>query len=54
MLKRHMTVQQALRLVREAREVGPNDGFLQQLCDVNEQLKAAGHFEQSDDADDKT
>ena len=46
MIKRHMTVAEATRLVRSKREICPNDGFLQQLCDLNEKLKAKGHFEQ--------
>ena len=45
MMERHMTVQEALRLVREKREVGPNEGFLEQLCKLNEQLAAKNHFE---------
>lgn len=44
MIKHHMTVQDALRLVRSKREICPNPGFLQQLCDLNEQLKKSGHF----------
>lgn len=40
----HMTVQDALRHVRRLREVGPNEGFLQQLCDYNEDLWKKGHF----------
>ncbi|CAL1541514.1 unnamed protein product [Lymnaea stagnalis] len=44
MIKKHMTVQDALRLVRSKREVSPNPGFLQQLCDLHEKLKNAGHF----------
>ncbi|XP_060557088.1 dual specificity protein phosphatase 3-like [Ruditapes philippinarum] len=44
MLKRHLPVQDAVRLVRKEREICPNDGFLQQLCDLNEILKKKGHF----------
>ncbi|CAG5123930.1 unnamed protein product [Candidula unifasciata] len=44
MIKKHMTVQEALRLVREKREICPNPGFLQQLCCLNEDLKKSGHF----------
>ncbi|KAK3101801.1 hypothetical protein FSP39_006448 [Pinctada imbricata] len=44
MIKRHMTVKNALRMVRQKREVCPNEGFLQQLCDLNETLRKAGHF----------
>lgn len=46
MLKRHQPVQNAVRLVREKREICPNDGFLQQLCDFNEVLKKKGHFKE--------
>ena len=34
-----MGVQDAVRLVRSKREIYPNPGFLQQLCDFNEELK---------------
>ena len=44
MIKRHMTAQDALRMVRAQREVCPNDGFLQQLCDLNDKLHEQGHF----------
>ncbi|XP_033751183.1 dual specificity protein phosphatase 3-like [Pecten maximus] len=44
MIKHHLTIQDATRLVRTKREICPNDGFLQQLCDFNEKLKKAGHF----------
>ncbi len=47
MLKRHMTAQDAMRKVRENREVSPNDGFLQQLCDLNDKLTDTGHFEKA-------
>ncbi|KAL5006718.1 hypothetical protein ScPMuIL_015524 [Solemya velum] len=45
MIKCHMTVQDALRLVRSRREICPNDGFLQQLCHLNEELRKKGHFD---------
>ncbi|KAL4224481.1 hypothetical protein ACF0H5_015182 [Mactra antiquata] len=45
MIKRHLPVQDAVRLVREKREICPNEGFLQQLCDLNEKLKKDGHFD---------
>lgn len=45
MIQHHMIVQQAVRLVRVKREICPNDGFLQQLCDLYEKLKKSGHFE---------
>ncbi|XP_071104834.1 dual specificity protein phosphatase 3-like [Haliotis cracherodii] len=38
MLKRHMTVKDALRFVRSHREVCPNTGFLQQLIKLDSQL----------------
>ncbi|BFZ03904.1 hypothetical protein BsWGS_06943 [Bradybaena similaris] len=44
MIQKHMTVQDALRFVRARREVCPNQGFLQQLCDLNERLNQSGHF----------
>ena len=44
MIKRHMTAQDALRMVRAQREVCPNDGFLQQLCDLNDKLHEQGHL----------
>lgn len=39
MLKRQMTVQQAVKRVRAQREIIPNKGFLQQLCHLNERLE---------------
>ncbi|KAI0212952.1 Dual specificity protein phosphatase 3 [Lamellibrachia satsuma] len=44
MLHHHMTAQDAVRHIRKHREICPNDGFLQQLCDLNEELYAKGHF----------
>ncbi|XP_050408295.1 dual specificity protein phosphatase 3 isoform X2 [Patella vulgata] len=44
MIKQHMTVRDALRLVRSKREVCPNDGFLEQLCKLNTKLTMNGHF----------
>lgn len=38
MIKRGMTVQEAVRLVRSRREIIPNDGFLKQLCQLNDQM----------------
>lgn len=38
MMNRGMTAQEATRVVRAQREIIPNNGFLQQLCDLNEQL----------------
>lgn len=39
MLKEGMTVQDAVRTVRESREICPNEGFLQQLCDFDKELQ---------------
>lgn len=44
MIKCHMTAEDAVRTVRAKREICPNDGFLQQLCDLNEKLKKSGHY----------
>ncbi|XP_041365833.1 dual specificity protein phosphatase 3-like [Gigantopelta aegis] len=38
MIKKQMDVRDALRLVHSHRDVCPNDGFLQQLCDLNKVL----------------
>lgn len=38
MIKRHMTAQEAIRVIRTHRSIRPNSGFLQQLCDLNESL----------------
>lgn len=40
-----MTVQEAVRMVRSKREIAPNEGFLQQLCNLNDKLHNSGHFE---------
>ena len=57
MLKRHMTAKEALRMVRSKREVAPNEGFLQQLCDLNERLRKSEHFRKTttkEDCSDET
>jgi len=41
MIKKGMTAQDALRIVRAQREVIPNEGFLQQLCNLNEKVQRA-------------
>lgn len=38
MIKRNMTAQEAIRVIRSRRSIRPNSGFLQQLCDLNENL----------------
>lgn len=38
MIKKGMTAQEAMRIVRSRREIIPNDGFLKQLCQLNDQL----------------
>ncbi|GAB6026224.1 hypothetical protein CHUAL_012431 [Chamberlinius hualienensis] len=37
-IKKGMTAQDAMRTVRAQREIIPNPGFLQQLCDLNERI----------------
>jgi protein-tyrosine phosphatase len=44
MQKRRLTVKDALRQVHDRRDICPNDGFLQKLCDLNDQLVESGHF----------
>lgn len=38
MIKKGMSAQEAVRTVRSRREIIPNDGFLKQLCQLNEDL----------------
>ncbi|KAM9481582.1 dual specificity protein phosphatase 3b [Clarias gariepinus] len=42
MLRHKLGVRAALATVREKREIGPNDGFLCQLCQLNDRLEREG------------
>ncbi|KAG1653695.1 Dual specificity protein phosphatase 3 [Nymphon striatum] len=43
MLKKLMSVREALTQVRQHRQILPNDGFLKQLCDLNSRLHTQCH-----------
>nr|XP_012299534.1 dual specificity protein phosphatase 3 [Aotus nancymaae] len=42
MMRQKMDVKSALSIVRQNREIGPNDGFLAQLCQLNDRLTKEG------------
>lgn len=46
MLRQHMDVHAAVAAVRQEREIGPNDGFLKQLCQLNHRLQEEKLLEQ--------
>uniref|UniRef100_A0A3B3UR12 Dual specificity protein phosphatase n=1 Tax=Poecilia latipinna TaxID=48699 RepID=A0A3B3UR12_9TELE len=43
MMRHKMDARTALATVRQKREIGPNDGFLLQLCQLNEKLVKEGN-----------
>lgn len=51
MMRRHFRLPDAIRSVRREREICPNDGFLQQLCDLYEKLRKSGHYQKAKQAE---
>ncbi|XP_076838335.1 dual specificity protein phosphatase 3b [Brachyhypopomus gauderio] len=49
MIRRGMDVRGAVATVRERREIGPNDGFLRQLCQLGDGLRNEGEQEHKND-----
>ncbi|XP_066305278.1 dual specificity protein phosphatase 3-like isoform X5 [Branchiostoma lanceolatum] len=45
MLYQELTAQESITLIRGKRFIGPNDGFLRQLCEFNDQLVEEGRLE---------
>ncbi len=50
MLHQEMTVTEAMRHVRKTRAVHPNEGFLKQLCFLNDELYPESSILEGEDA----